>query len=169
MDQSLSAQVANLKGPGGVVNAHLQGPPSRSTISVQSSGEIWTPPDTLQFTITVKNSKESMEEAQSSVKRRTDYIAQVIRKNGVSSGSMVLSTDVTRAGSGGGGGLSPGPCSSGMPQPRLATVCTEVVVKCDSVGKCEIIRNMLIEKLDTSVEISPVSFWHSAEAKEKAR
>ncbi len=144
----------------------------KSTISVQSSGEVRVPPDVLYFTVTIKNSKESLEEAQTSVKRRTDYIAQVARKNGVKGPNIAFSTDVTQGvpegGSAGIGGSSPYPISGG-PRPGLATVHTEVTVSCDNVVKCETIRNTLIEKLDNSVEISSVHFMHSVEAKEKAR
>lgn len=169
MNKCNSSLVANLDGTGGGV---IKDPLSRSTVSVQSSGEMWIPPDILQFTITIRNSKESLEEAQTSIKRRTDYISQVIRKNGVKSGGIVVSTDVTRGGSTAGcvdGLINPGPCSGGMPQSGLATVHTEVVVTCNSVEKCETIRNMLIEKLDTSVEISVITFRHTGDAKEKGR
>ena len=159
---------------GGGVNTQQKSPSSRGTVSVQSSGEMRTHPDIFQFTITIRNSKESLEEAQTSIKRRTDYISQVIRKNGVKSRSIVVSTDMTRAGcshptAGIGGRNDSGACSDGMPQAGLATVHTEVVVSCNSMEKCETIRNILIEKLDISVEISPVTFWHTAEAKEKGR
>ena len=170
MNQPNLAQVANLGETSGGINNHQQVPLSRNTVSVQSSGEIWSNPDILQFIVTIKNSKESLEEAQTSVKRRTDYISQVIRKNSVKSENIVMYTDVTPAGTNGApvgvdGHVGPGPSSQSM----LATVYTEVVVTCDCMGRCETIRNMLIEKLDTSVDISPISYWHSAEAKETGR
>ena len=164
------AQRVNLDGTGVVIKGQQQQPLGKSTISVQSSGEVRVPPDILHFTVTVRNSKESLEEAQTSVKRRTDYISQVARKNGVKAGNIVISTDVTQAGSEDttAGHSSPYPLNS-ISRPGLAMVHTEVTVSCDNVSKCEAIRNTLIEKLDNSVEISPVSFMHSAEAKEKAR
>jgi len=174
MDRNLSQPAtANLDGTG--VVGQLQRRSGKSTISVQSSGEVLLLPDVLHFTVSIRNSKETLEEAQTSVKRRTDYIAQVARKNGVKGNSIVFCTDVTQCGEGGGGtasfgghSINPYPINGGT-RPGLAVVHTDVTVNCDSVAKCEAIRNTLIEKLDNSVEISSVSFVHSVEAKEKAR
>ena len=148
--------------------------PGKSTISVQSSGEVRLLPDVLHFTVSIRNSKETLEEAQTSVKRRTDYIAQVARKNGVKGNNIVFCTDVSQSTEGGTAALGGGQNSSNLyPMSGirlgLAVVHTDVTVNCDSVARCEAIRNTLIEKLDNSVEVSPVSFMHSVEVKEKAR
>ena len=132
--------------------------PSNS-ISVQSAGEITLSPDTIQFTISVRSSKESLEDAQASVKRRVDYITQVLRKNEIKNNDVALSTEINRKNA---VGVSQG-------ESELVTVITYVVVKCDSISKCEMVRNVLIEKMDSSVLFSPVSFWHSLEAKETGR
>ena len=138
---------------------------TRSTISVESSAEVTALPDTIQFTVSIYNSKETVEDAMASVKRRTDYITQVIRKNGVKNDNVIISTEITK-------GL--GSHSSGdreEPQgdtDQWATVSTDVVVNCDTLLKCETIRNVLIEKLDSSVQFSNVTFSITAEAKQDA-
>ena len=125
----------------------------KRTISVRSSGEVTSLPDVIQFMVIVKSCKDTMEDAQASVKRRTDYIAQVVRKNGVKDG-MTSSTDLNKI---------------TTEQGEQVTMCTEVEIKCDTFLKCETIRNLLVEKLDSSVQFSPISFFHTTEAKQVGR
>lgn len=131
----------------------------KSTISVYSSGEVTTLPDVIQFTITVESSKENAEDSQASVKRRTDYITQVIRKNGVKSNDVTVSTEVSKE----------SVVQKENAQTEVVTVHCDVIVECDGLLKCETIRNLLIEKMDSSVQFSPVRFWHSPEAKQTGR
>ena len=142
----------------GEVNVKPEIPDDKRIISVFSSGEVTSLPDVIQFIVTVQSTKETIEEAQASVKRRTDYIAQVVRKNGVKSDGVTISTEVSK--------------SKENEQEELserATVCTNVVIKCDTLSKCETIKNVLVEKMDSSVQFSPVSFCHSTEAKQVGR
>ncbi len=131
----------------------------KNSISVHSSGEVTTQPDIIQFTITVQSSKESAEDAQASVKRRIDYITQVIRKNGVKNNDVTMSTEVSKE----------SVVQKEDTQSEVVTVHCDVVVSCDSLLRCETIRNVLIEKMDSSVQFSLVSFWHSPEAKQTGR
>lgn len=126
------------------------------TISVHSSGEVTSLPDVIQFTVTVHSSKETVEDAQTSVKRRTDYMAQVARKNGIRNDGVTISTEVSK-------GQETDPVGS------WATVCTDVVIKCDTLLRCETIRNILVEKMDSSVQFSHVGFSHSTEAGQDGR
>lgn len=132
---------------------------AKNSISVHSSGEVTSLPDIIEFTVTILSSKDTVEDAQASVKRRVDYITQVIRKNGVKNNNVTVCTEINRE------SVSP---VGGSPAEK-AIVSTDVEVKCDNLSKCETIRNVLIEKMDTSVQFSPVSFWHSTEAKETGR
>lgn len=131
----------------------------KPSISVHSSGEVSSLPDVIQFTVSIQSSKDTVEEAQASVKRRTDYVTQVIRKNGGKNNDITISTDISKRNT---GGITQ--CEADM-----VTVWTNVTVKCNSVSSCETIRNMLIEKMDSSVQFSPVVFWHSTDAKEVGR
>ena len=86
---------------------------------------------------------------------------QVIRKNGVN--DMELSTEISKNS----GSNYPGSGNSQVEE--VVCVSADVDVKCDSMVKCETIRNLLIEKMDSSVHFSPVNFWISAEAKQVGR
>ena len=118
---------------------------SRRTISVHATSEVVCPPDIIQFAITVCSSKETHEAAQTSVKRRTDYIMQVLRNNGIrDSKNVKMLTDVSRGES-------------------------EVLVEHSDLAKCEVVRNLLIEKMDSSIQFSPITCHYSPEIKEQKR
>lgn len=144
----------------GEVDGKLENGNGKRTISVHSSGEVTSLPDVIQFTVTVRSCKETVEDAQASVKRRTDYISQVVRKNGVKNTGVSLSTEVSK---------QDGKETEGGEVAGWANVCTDVVIMCDALLQCESIRNLLVEKMDSSVNFSPVGFCHSTEAKEGGR
>ena len=124
---------------------------SRRTISVHATSEVICPPDILQFAITVCSSKDTHEAAQTSVKRRTDYILQVLRNNGIrDSKSVKMLTDVSRGES-------------------EFTVQSEVLVEHSDLAKCEVVRNLLIEKMDSNIQFSPITCHYSPEIKEQKR
>ena len=123
--------------------------PSRS-ISVQAVGEAQCPPSTINFGVTVSSVKDSLEAAQSSVKRRVDYIIQVLRNNGLREKSYKCSSEITRS-------------------EECVRVQTDILVECESVSRCETVRNLLIEKLDSSVQVTTVTFHHLYEHREKKR
>ena len=127
------------------------GPSSRRTISVNATSEVVCPPDIIQFVITVCSSKETHEAAQTSVKRRTDYIVQVLRNNGIrDSKNVKMLTDVSRGESD-------------------FTVQSEVLVEHSDMAKCEVVRNLLIEKMDSSIQFSLITCHYSPEIKEQKR
>lgn len=131
----------------------------KSSISVHSSGEVTSLPDVIEFTVTVHSCKETIEDAQTSVKRRTDYIMQVARKNGIR--NTQVCSEVSK-------GIGKEK-EQGDLVGSWAAVCSEVVIKCDSLLQCETIRNILVEKMDSSVQFSQVSFCHSTEARQEGR
>ncbi len=53
------------------------------TITVCATGEFTLPPDKVRLTLSIKSSKELIEEAKLSVQRRFEYIFQTLRKNKV--------------------------------------------------------------------------------------
>ena len=121
------------------------------TISVQSSGEAQCPPSHLTFGVSVCSVKDSLEAAQGSVKRRTDYIIQVLRNNGLKEKDYKCSTDISRRG-------------------ECVRVQTDILIDFDGVSRCETVRNLLIEKLDaSSVQITAVTCQHVFEDKEEKR
>lgn len=125
---------------------------SKRTVSVQSLGEVVCPPDVIQLGLSVFSTKDTLEAAQESVQRRTDYIFQVLRLNSIKETSTKCSTNITKE-------------EDGCVQVR-----TDITVSCDSIVKFETIRNLLMEKMDSSsVHISPISYHHSSGSKEDKR
>ena len=121
------------------------------TISVQSTGEAQCPLSHLTFGVSVYSVKDSLEAAQGSVKRRTDYIIQVLRNNGLKEKDYKCSTDISRRG-------------------ECVRVQTDVLIDFDGVSKCETVRNLLIEKLDaSSVQITAITCQHLFKDKEEKR
>lgn len=123
----------------------------RRTISVHATSEVVCPTDVVQFSIIVCSSKDTHEAAQSSVKRRTDYILQVLRNNGIRDNKNVkMSTNVSRG------------------EAEFCVQSKVLVEHCD-LSKCEIVRNLLIEKMDSSIQFTPITCHRSPEIKEHKR
>ncbi len=105
----------------------------------------------LTFGVSVYSVKDSLEAAQGSVKRRIDYIVQVLRNNGLKEKDYKCSIDISRRG-------------------ECVRVQTDVLIDFDGVSKCETVRNLLIEKLDaSSVQITAITCQHLFEDKEEKR
>lgn len=81
--------------------------------------------------------------ARNSVTRRSEYILQVLRNNGIKERRVEKSTDVNRV--------------------NEDEVCVQVNfrVESDSLQACEACRNLLVEKMDHTVECSAIAVSHS--------
>ena len=121
----------------------------RRHIAVHATGEVSCPPDQMQFIISVSSCKGTVDGAQSSVRRRTEYITQVLRNNGIQEKCIK--------------------CSSEIDREESVSVQTDILVQSDSLLKCETVRNLLIEKLDPSVLFSPITHHHTTESKDAKR
>lgn len=66
------------------------------TLSVQGQGESTCSPDNFQMTVSLSSSKPSTQEAEASVKKRSDYVLQVLRNHGLSSNCINMKTCVSR-------------------------------------------------------------------------
>ena len=141
----MNAERVNDPAGGAVQNTKHNG-----VISVQALGEVVCPPDTVQFSVSISSAKESFEGAQASVQRRSDYVVQVLRNSGIKDREVTCSSDVVR-------------------EESMVTVTTEVLVQSDGLVKCESLRNLLIEKLDPSVNFTSLTYHHSPASKDKAR
>ena len=104
------------------------------TLSIHAVGEVECSPDTFTFTITIVSSKTSLEEAQSSVKRRSDYVLQVLHNTEIKTVHIV--NDITRGDT--------------IEAKRIITINNK------NFEKCRKARSVLIEKLDDSVHCSPI-------------
>lgn len=140
----------------------------RRTISVRAFGEASCPPDIMQFTVTVSSSKDTLEAAHASVKRRTDYILQALEKNGIKRKTIACSTQVNRIGHCRGTipDEAAGEVSAGDGFPSVQT---DILVQAGSLSKSEGARNLLLQKLDHSVRFTPLVYLHTAENKQGKR
>ena len=117
----------------------------RRTITVSGTGEIEITPDRILLSVSVLSSKNSVEEARSSVKRRCDYIRQVLRNHGFRENTYETSTGVWR-------------------DSDIWNIRTEFSVTLMDAAACEKIKNILTEKLQTGVSISHPLFSHSQQS-----
>ena len=123
----------------------------KRTITVHASSEIACPPDLCSLTISVSSTKETAEAAQNSVKRRGEYIMQVLRNNSIKERLVRKSTDVNRV------------------SEDEVCVQTSLLVQTDSLQACEAARNLVIEKMDATVQCSTICLHHSPESKAEGR
>ena len=121
----------------------------KRSITIHDVGEVSKCPDLIKFTVSVCSSKDSIESVKASVKRRVDYILQTLRSHGIGEKSVTVSTDVNR-----GEGYE---------------MRSDVLVQHSNVQQCQTARNFLVEKLDSSVVISPISCHCSSIIKEQLR
>jgi len=121
----------------------------KRSITIQDVGEITKYPDVIKFTVSVSSTKESIESVKASVKRRIDYILQTLRSHGIGEKSLTVLTDINR-----GNGYE---------------MRSDVVVQHGDAQQCQNARNFLVEKLDSSVMISPISCYCSSAVKDQLR
>ena len=122
----------------------------RRTISVHAEGEAKCLPDLFTFTITVTHTKEKLDEAQSSVKRRTNYILQVLRNHGYHDNNIRLMEEVTKF-------------------EALNKIKCVIIVDGKEIDKLLAARNILTEKMDSSVQCSNIECTYTAEHKGKKK
>ena len=118
-------------------------PAFKRTITLHASSEVACPPDLYSFAVSVTSTKDSSEAAQNSVRRRSEYIMQVLRNNSIKERQVEKSTDVNRV--------------------NGDEVCVRenILVKSYSLQACEAARNRLIEKMDATVQCSAIDLLHS--------
>ena len=119
------------------------------SITIHDVGEVSKYPDVIKFTVSVCSSKDSIESVKASIKRRIDYILQTLRSHGIGEKSITVSTDINR-----GEGYE---------------MRSDVLVQHSNAQHCQTARNILVEKLDSSVVISPISCHCSSAIKEQLR
>lgn len=121
----------------------------KRSITIHDVGEISRHPDVIRFTLSVCSCKDSIESVKASVKRRIDYILQTLRSHGIGEKSVTVSTDINR-----GEGYE---------------MRSDVLIEHSNAQQCQSARNFLVEKLDSSVVISPISCHCSSIIKEQLR
>ncbi|XP_016428930.1 interleukin-1 receptor-associated kinase 1-binding protein 1 homolog [Sinocyclocheilus rhinocerous] len=114
---------------------------------VQMTGcaELSCPPDRATVTISVKNSKEHVNDVTNSVTRRLEYILQTARQHDVKEENITVTKHLQR-------------------EEELFHMRAEVLVVFSDFEKMQQARSVLIEKLDKSVCVGDPYYSHSAES-----
>ncbi|KAE8604855.1 hypothetical protein XENTR_v10014859 [Xenopus tropicalis] len=119
-------------------------------VRVSGTAELSASPDRARVTIALSSSKAAAAEAKGSVQRRLDYIVQSLRQGGVTEENITVSKEFYRI-------------SNAYQMEATVSVIFSDFNKLWS--SC----NLLVEKLDNSVNISPPHFYHTADCLEKLR
>ncbi|XP_061316417.1 interleukin-1 receptor-associated kinase 1-binding protein 1 isoform X1 [Pezoporus flaviventris] len=124
--------------------------PSGREVHVSGSAELSAGPDRARVSARLSSRKEAAGAARSSVTRRLEYIAQTARQRGVPEENMTVTEDFNRV-------------------ENTYQMEAEVCIIFSDFGKMQNVCNLLIEKLGTSVTISPPHFYHTPEAVDTLR
>ncbi|KAM6465571.1 interleukin-1 receptor-associated kinase 1-binding protein 1 isoform 2-T2 [Liasis olivaceus] len=126
------------------------GPPGRE-VHVSGNAELSARPDRAKVTVYLRSRKGEAGAARSSVTRRLDYIAQTARqRGGISENDVTVTKNFSRI-------------------DNAYKMEAEVCIIFTDFGKMQDTCNHLVEKLDSSVTISPPHFYHTTEAVDTLR
>ncbi|XP_068923082.1 interleukin-1 receptor-associated kinase 1-binding protein 1 [Petaurus breviceps papuanus] len=119
-------------------------------VHVSGSAEMSCGPDRALVTMKVSSTKNSAAEAKNSVGRRLDYIMQNLQKPGIQAENITVTKDFSRT-------------------ENAYHMEAEVCITFTDFGKMQDVCNLLVEKLDSSVIISPPQFHHTPGAIENLK
>nr|XP_023506447.1 interleukin-1 receptor-associated kinase 1-binding protein 1 isoform X1 [Equus caballus]XP_023506448.1 interleukin-1 receptor-associated kinase 1-binding protein 1 isoform X1 [Equus caballus]XP_023506449.1 interleukin-1 receptor-associated kinase 1-binding protein 1 isoform X1 [Equus caballus] len=119
-------------------------------VHVSGAAEVSAGPDRAQVAVRVSSAKEAAAEAKKSVGRRLDYITQSLQQQGVQAENVTVTKDFRRV-------------------ENAYHMEAEVCITFTEFGKMQNICNFLVEKLDSSVVISPPQFYHTPGSLENLR
>ncbi|KAM6185162.1 interleukin-1 receptor-associated kinase 1-binding protein 1 [Rhynchocyon petersi] len=111
-------------------------------VHVTGTSEVSAAPDRAQVAVRVSSTKETAAEAKRSVCRRLDYISQSLHQQGLKAENIAVTKDFRR-------------------KENAYHMEGEVRITFTEFGKMQNICNFLVEKLDSSVVISPPQFYHT--------
>lgn len=124
--------------------------PGAREVHVSGAAEVSASPDRALVTVRVSSTKEVAAEAKKSVCRRLDYITQSLQQQGVQTENVTVTKDFRRV-------------------DNAYHMEAEVCITFTEFGKMQNICNFLVEKLDSSVVISPPEFYHTPGSVESLR
>ncbi|XP_006143397.1 interleukin-1 receptor-associated kinase 1-binding protein 1 [Tupaia chinensis] len=119
-------------------------------VHVRGTAEVSARPDRALLAVRVSSTKEAAAEAKKSVCRRLDYITQSLQQQGLQSENVTVTKDFRRV-------------------KNAYHMEAEVCVTFTEFGKMQNICNFFVEKLDSSVVISPPQFYHTPGSVENLR
>ncbi|KAG8229143.1 hypothetical protein J437_LFUL009212 [Ladona fulva] len=118
---------------------------------VEGSSEIFIEADVVEFTVTIRSTKENFEEVKRSTSKRADYILYIVNKFKITD---VVNTQTHQM-------LSK--------EDGKFHLIYEIEVKCSSFKIFEDVSNTITEKLDSCVEISLPRLKHSSKCQQESR
>ncbi|XP_041535658.1 interleukin-1 receptor-associated kinase 1-binding protein 1 [Microtus oregoni] len=124
--------------------------PGAREVHVSGAAEVSASPDRAQVAVRVSSTKEAAAEAKKSVCRRLDYITQSLQQQGLQAENVTVTKDIRRV-------------------ENAYHMEAEVCITFTEFGKMQNICNFLVEKLDSSVVISPPEFYHTSGSIENLR
>ncbi|MEJ1285598.1 interleukin-1 receptor-associated kinase 1 binding protein 1 [Cricetulus griseus] len=124
--------------------------PGAREVHVSGAAEVSASPDRAQVIVRVSSTKEAAAEAKKSVSRRLDYITQSLQQQGLQTENVTVTKDIRRV-------------------ENAYHMEAEVCITFTEFGKMQNICNFLVEKLDSSVVISPPEFYHTQGSIENLR
>ncbi|CAO2634157.1 Interleukin-1 receptor-associated kinase 1-binding protein 1 [Lemmus lemmus] len=124
--------------------------PGAREVHVSGAAEVSASPDRAQVVVRVSSTKEAAAEAKKSVCRRLDYITQSLQQQGLQAENVTVTKDIRRV-------------------ENAYRMEAEVCITFTEFGKMQNICNFLVEKLDSSVAISPPEFYHTSGSIENLR
>ena len=131
---------------------------SRRTLTVHAEGEVTSEPDKYTLTINITSIKLKLEEAQLSVKRRSDYILQVIRNHNFNNKCIKVLEEAIRL---------PASVNNRETEQENHQFKCIINIEGDEMEQVLAIKNLLVEKMDANVICSAVGCYHSAGHKAK--
>ncbi|XP_050996202.1 interleukin-1 receptor-associated kinase 1-binding protein 1 [Acomys russatus] len=127
-----------------------QGHPGVREVHVSGVAEVSASPDRALVVVRVSSTKEAAAETKKSVCRRLDYITQSLQQQGLQAENVTVTKDIRRV-------------------ENAYHMEAEVCITFTEFGKMQNICNFLVEKLDSSVVISPPEFFHTPGSVENLR
>ncbi|XP_064595138.1 interleukin-1 receptor-associated kinase 1-binding protein 1-like [Liolophura sinensis] len=140
------AKRAHLDGQAGLAS----GISKEREIQVWATGEMSLKPDRCRLCIKVTSTKDSIDEAKTSVSRRVDYVFQTLHNHGVKESDLQEYKTTQRVES-------------------AYKVNVELHVQFSDFQKCQSVSNLLVEKLDETVHVGLPEFYHTAQSLENLR
>nr|XP_056712672.1 interleukin-1 receptor-associated kinase 1-binding protein 1 [Euleptes europaea] len=120
-------------------------------VRLSGTAELSARPDRAKVALRLRSKKPEAQAARGSVARRLDYIAQAARqRGGVSEENVTVTKNFSRI-------------------DNAYKMEAEICITFSDFGKMQDVCNFLVEKLDSSVIISPPHFYHTAETIDNLR
>lgn len=119
-------------------------------VQVVGTGEVFLAPDRCRLCVSVTSEKADIYDVKTSVTRRLDYIVQVMHNHGVKKDDIEVSKVLQQIGG-------------------MFHYDAQIVSLFTNFYKCQDVCNLLVEKLDQNVRISPPEFFSTPHKMETVR